>query len=182
MAALTPAQSRDIFNVIDAALVEILKAESTVTDVVGTNQKSGKGPMIESKLRNKPRDFANGELPALTVMTTDGSDADNEANGALRLIEDSLSVQIFVLTRGGDLGEITVLNKKVAAITAAFLRKQLHSSSELIAALTTPGNAPDAIIKNIFTTFSPTGEGQSRFEVVGTMTMELLVDICVEVP
>ncbi len=182
MGALTVAQSKDIFNVIDNAVVAIMKAESEITDVLGTSQKRGGGAAIESKLRNKPRDFATAELPALTVMTTDGTDADNEANGALRLIEDALSLQVFVLTRGGDLGEITVLNKRVAAITAAFLRKQIHSSSELVDELSTPGIRVDAIIKNLSTAFVPTGGGQSRVEVVGTITAALLVDICVELP
>lgn len=182
--ALTDAQAADVYNVIEDAIVTILKAEATIIadDVLGISTKERGQPSIEAKLRNSPRDFADSELPSLTVMCVGGTDADAEGAGELRLIERSMNMQIFVLSRGGNLKEVQDRCQKVAAITEAFLRRQIHNGSELSTELNEPGNVADVIAKNFSTTFNPTGGGQNIFEVVGTMTFSVEVDICVNIP
>lgn len=179
--ALTEAQARDDYNLIKRALVTILKAESTVQAVMGDSSKARGEKTIEARLRNEPRDFVDEELPSLTVVVTSGTDANNEAEGRLHEIEKTYNVTIFVLARGGDLGEVEDRCNQVASVVEMFLRRQVRRSSELDAELADP-DPVDVNLTNVSTIFTPTGAGQSRFEVVGTMTFQVVVDICLDLP
>lgn len=176
---LTLAQSLDVYNVLDDAVKVIILAESSITDLLGKSTKVKGQKSVESILRPDVQDFADQELPAITIQTVNGDDADNESDGAVREIAKTIQAKIWVVTRGADLGKVTVRCKKLTAVVEAFLRKQIDSAvlSKLNIEL---GGTPETHVKNVSAEFGDMPAQQSQFEVIGEIRFQIIVDICVD--
>lgn len=168
---VTEAQAADLYNVIENAVVAILKAESTVTNEMGDGANS-----IEGALRNEPRDWQDDELPSLTIKAVGSQDDDAETEGKVHEIQKPVLVEIFALARGADLAAASNRVQTVAAVVEHFLRKQIKSNSELNLNL---GGAADTIVKLAGSQFLGTQIG-SQFETLATISVVVVVDICID--
>jgi len=176
---LTDAQTNDVYNVLDDALKEIILAESSITTLLGDSTRVKNQKTVEARLRNDVRDFADSELPAISIQTTSGDDADNETQEALREIEKTIPANIWVITRGAARATVSERAKKLTAVVEAFLRKQIHNASELNVEL---GGTPGVHVKNVSAEFGDMPAQQSQFEVIAEIRLQIIVDICVNLP
>jgi len=167
----------DLHNVVEAALKTIIQAESSITDLLGISTKERNQKTVEVSLRDDVRDVADSELPAVFIQVDSGQDEDAEADGALNEIVHDMPVRLFVLARGGNKAEVDNRCQKVSTTVMAFLRKQLNSSSELNAAL----GSTDTIIKNVAVTYGD-AQAQQVWEVIGEITFNVRLDICIPNP
>ncbi len=171
--SLSAAQVQDIYNIFEDALVTIMKAETTITDLLDNN-------VIETQLRNNVRDYMDSDLPAIAVQASAGDDADNEAEGAVREILKVIPVNVWCIGRGAKRGDTSRRVQKLTATVEAFLRKQIDSGSELAVAI---DQSSGIHVKNLSTQFGDAeSESQSMFEVIGNISLTVLVDICVDLP
>lgn len=172
MPDVTAAQARDIYNNLEDWIVTILKAQTNITDLLGTR---GEDASIEAGLRDEIREYIDGEVPAIAIETISSDDDDNEEEGSHTEIINVYELEAFVISQGADRRECKTEVNQVVAEVEHYLRQQINSTKDLAAQIGGSSNPNLKLGTTVFETLVE--EDESLFRVLGRIRFSIDLDL-----